>query len=337
MYIKKTNFAIYLGVAALVGFAASALFITNGSQEGLLSGDISKVNRYSNVKEDPEVSVIEERLQNDQEFQDNTRMAMDLLRNRVSTLADLTDLTLKVCSSVPELDEALRGVVSLNAKAYNTNVSIARATESLGRLISGHPAPDYEQMSNSAFVGFQKIENQLAVGKVFVEAATEYLEDKNSDEYRQIAELVSVWSVYCAQDASLNKSESDMAYWGEKFEDMGSSTSILGATFGEVTDIVLNNVAGGETGGILKNGSLGETPALLKDMMNGANNLILQNGSILENGSAGESFAGALMSGFPGNMEAVILQAFPGMGEAGVILRDSGGQESAYSQQERKY
>lgn len=334
MYIKKTNFAIYLGVAALVGFAASALFITNGSQEGLLSGDISKVNRYSNVKEDPEVSVIEERLQNDQEFQDNTRMAMDLLRNRVSTLADLTDLTLKVCSSVPELDEALRGVVSLNAKAYNTNVSIARATESLGRLISGHPAPDYEQMSNSAFVGFQKIENQLAVGKVFVEAATEYLEDKNSDEYRQIAELVSVWSVYCAQDASLNKSESDMAYWDEKFEDMGSNTSILGAVYGEMTDIVLNNVAGGGTvDGILNNGQLGESMDLLKDMMNGADNLILQNGSILENGSAGESFAGALMSGFPGNMEAVILQAFPGMGDFQKGLNNSN-QEDAHTQRD---
>ena len=62
MYVKNSNFAIYLVLAALVGFGISFLFLSSNVPGSLLSGDISKANVYSNQKDDPEFSLIEEKL-----------------------------------------------------------------------------------------------------------------------------------------------------------------------------------------------------------------------------------------------------------------------------------
>ena len=56
----------------------------------------------------------------------------------------------------------------------------------------------------------------------FVEAAGKYLE---SNENAELAALVSEWTVYSYQDAKLNKSENDMAYWDEKYKEMSNNAS----------------------------------------------------------------------------------------------------------------
>ncbi|MCQ2167221.1 MAG: hypothetical protein MJY69_00935 [Bacteroidales bacterium] len=228
MYVKNSNFAIYLVLAALVGFGASFLFNANNSQSDLLSGDISKATRYNNVKEDPEVSALEEKIQNDTAFLHLTKNAYALLENRVENLENLTARTLEVCAGIPELESAIAPVKSLNAKAANTMNSINKAVSGVEKLAEGKKAPEYEQVSNNVFVGFKKIENQLAIGKAFVENATSYINGKSEEESASVAKLIAEWSVYCMQDAVLNNSKSEMEFWGEKLAGFEESVNGFG-------------------------------------------------------------------------------------------------------------
>ena len=231
MYVKNSNFVIYLVLAALVGFGASFLFSASNSQSSLLSGDISKANRFNNVKEDPVSSVVEEKLQNDADFYNLTENTYELIAARVDNLEDLTSRTIEICTDIPEFKTAIRNVVSLNAKAYNTKQSLATATGGLKKLSEGKRAPEYEQASSNVFVGFQKIEYQLAIGKAFVDEAASYLDGKEGEKCEAIAGLVAEWSIYCMQDALLNKSDQDIAYWNDKAKEMVSESSAIALAY----------------------------------------------------------------------------------------------------------
>ncbi len=231
MYVKNSNFVIYLVLAALVGFGASFLFSASNSQSSLLSGDISKANRFNNVKEDPVSSVVEEKLQNDADFYNLTENTYELIAARVDNLEDLTSRTIEICADIPEFKTAIRNVVSLNAKAYNTKQSLATATGGLKKLSEGKRAPEYEQASSNVFVGFQKIEYQLAIGKAFVDEAASYLDGKEGEKCEAIAGLVAEWSIYCMQDALLNKSDKDIAYWNDKAKEMVSESSAIALAY----------------------------------------------------------------------------------------------------------
>ena len=231
MYVKNSNFAIYLVLAALVGFGVSFLFHSSDAQSSLVSGDISKANRFNNVKEDPASSVVEEKLQNDADFYNLTENTYELIAARVDNLEDLTSRTIEICADIPEFKTAIRNVVSLNAKAYNTKQSLATATGGLKKLSEGKRAPEYEQASSNVFVGFKKIEYQLAIGKAFVDEAASYLDGKEGEKCEAIAGLVAEWSIYCMQDAVLNKSDQDIAYWNDKAKEMVSESSAIALAY----------------------------------------------------------------------------------------------------------
>ena len=228
MYVKNSNFAIYLGLAALVGFSVSFLFNAGDVQNNLLSGDISKSSRYNNQRVDPESTIIEEKLSSDSEFFQSTKAAVDFLRNRTAVLTELTDETLKLAGDIPELQESLRGIASLSAKAYNTGLAFEQVSNGLDKIASGKKAPEYEQASNDAFAGFRKVEGQLGVSKTFVEAANDYLSENDNSP---LAAIVAVWSAYCAQDAVLNDSKEDIEYWADRFAQT-SSASLGNVSYG---------------------------------------------------------------------------------------------------------
>ena len=282
MYLKKSNFAIYLGIAAVVGFGASFLFTSTSSQSSLLSGDISKASRYNNLKEDPAFSVVEEKLQNDADFYNLTENTYELIEARVDNLEDLTSRTIEICADIPEFKTAIKNVVSLNAKAYNTKQSIATATSGLKKLSEGKHAPEYEQASSNVFVGFQKIEYQLAIGKAFVDEAASYLDGKEGKECEAIAGLVAEWSIYCMQDAMLNKSDQDIAYWNDKAKEMVSESSAIALAY---TPFVPGLSLDGTNGGLALDGTNG---GLALDGTNGGLNLDGTNGGLALDGLVGE-------------------------------------------------
>lgn len=224
MYIKNSNFVIYLVAAAIVGFGASFLFAAADFQNGLGSGDISKASRYNNVKEDPDVAVVVEKLQNDTAFFNQSKASIEFLRDRVSSLATLSEETAKLCGNIPALNANVSAMNSLSVKAHNTSIAFESVSDELERIADGKESPAYEQTTNNAYIGFQKVENQLGAAKAFVESANDYLSDKDIEKNEELAGMVALWSVYCAQDAAMMEDKDNMKYWNGKLNFDASTT-----------------------------------------------------------------------------------------------------------------
>ena len=213
MYVKNSNFAIYLGLAVVVGFGLSFLIGGLGTESGLMGGDISKASRYSNQKEDPAFTVIEEKLRSDKEFFNNTKGAISFLQNRMEVLSELSEETLAACEGISEFDSLMEELKSLNAKSFNTASAMVNAGRSLDKIADGKNAPEYEVYSNMAFIGFGKVEAGMNFGRRFYETVNAFLVGKPFGQYQTLADLASVWAVYCTEDAYLNSSEEELAFW----------------------------------------------------------------------------------------------------------------------------
>ena len=254
MYIKNSNFVIYLVAAAIVGFGASFLFAAADFQNGLGSGDISKASRYNNVKEDPDVAVIVEKLQNDTAFFNQSKASIEFLRDRVSSLAALSEETAKLCGDIPALNANVSAMNSLSVKAHNTSIAFESVSDELERIADGKESPAYEQTTNNAYIGFQKVENQLGAAKAFVESANDYLSDKDIEKNEELAGMVALWSVYCAQDAAIMEDKDNMKYWNGKLNFDASTTQAFQSTVtgfdGKFKSLGPSQVVNGGVGGM---------------------------------------------------------------------------------------
>ena len=228
MYLKKVNFVIYLALALLVGFGSSFLIKGMDVQSDMVSGNIAKANLYNNQKDDPAISIMEEKLRNDTTYLKQTVYTMALLKSRVHTLNELTEKTIAVCSDIPEMESIMLGLQSLNAKSVNTDASIDAVSTGLIKIIEGKPAPEYEIASNNTYLGYRKINNQLALGISFVKAAEKYISG-NGKKASEVAGLVAEWSNYCVMDACLNKDNEKLTAWGTSLKEASELPSVVDA------------------------------------------------------------------------------------------------------------
>lgn len=228
MYIKKSVLAVCIVCSLAVGYGACALVGTLSAEGNLLSGDISKADLYSGQKMDPDVAVVEERLQNDTAFLKQTQDAMALLKQHLDTLNNLADRTMSLCADVAEFKGVMPGISSLQVKAYNASLALERTAEELNKVADGKQSNLYEQASNNAFIGFIKTESQLTIGNEFVETATKYIGKKGEKVSGDLVRLVADWTVYCTEDAMINGSEDETAYWASNAEKLNGT---LNSTF----------------------------------------------------------------------------------------------------------
>lgn len=203
MYVKKSNFAIFLAIATVAGFGISILISSLRQNSWPPQGSIAKAARYNNQKEDPMTTIIEERLMNDEEFLDDTKSAMSMLKERMTVLSELTEETVAACEGLPEFEPLMDEMKAINARSYNTASAMENAGKSLDKLAEGKKAPEYEMYSNQAYIGFCKVGNQMELGRKFCQTAADFLEGKDEEEYPRIAYLVTVWEMYCMQDEQM--------------------------------------------------------------------------------------------------------------------------------------
>ena len=203
MYVKNSNFVIFLTLAAVVGFGLCLLIGGLGTQSELAEGNVAKAARYNNQKEDPMITVIEEKLLNDEEFLNSTKGAMSLLQNRMTVLSGLSEETIAACEGIKEFESLMDEMKAINARAINAATAMENAGKGLDMLAEGKKAPEYEMYSNMAFIGLGKVESQIDLGWRFCETADSFLEGKDIEEHRHIAELAAVWDVFCQENAQM--------------------------------------------------------------------------------------------------------------------------------------
>lgn len=222
MILKKSNFVLFLILAFVAGYGVSCLFGGGGVEQNKAGGDVSKASRYSKVRDDAQLKLLQEKLQNDDEYFKQTKEFSAFLLDRVNSLVELTERSIDQCAGIEEFKDQVAGLRSLNAKAGNTELALEEVSSGLDRMAEGKDVPGYEQAYNNAIAGFFRIEKQLGLGKSFVESAGRYME---GNENAELAALTSEWAAYCYQDASLNDSEVEMAYWNDKYNDLAGNAA----------------------------------------------------------------------------------------------------------------
>ncbi len=238
MYVKNSNFIIYMGLAAVVGFVVSLFAGNLGVEQGLTGGDISKASRYTNQKEDPAFTVIEEKLRSDEEFFNNTKGAMSFLQNRMEVLSELSEETMAVCDGISEFEPLMEELKSLGAKSFNTASAMENAGRCLDKIADGKNAPEYEVYSNMAYIGLGKVEAGMNFGRKFIGAVRDFFIRKPVGEYQKLTDLASIWAVYCTEDAYLNSSEEDLelaSVWGGYDNRAKTGNSAAGIGSGSTT------------------------------------------------------------------------------------------------------
>ena len=238
MYVKTSNFIIYMGLTAVMGFVVSLFAGNMGAEQGLTGGDISKASRYTNQKEDPAFTVIEEKLRNDEEFFNNTKGAMSFLQNRMEVLSELSEETLAACDGISEFEPLMEELKSLNAKSFNTASAMENAGRCLDKIADGKNAPEYEVYSNMAYIGLGKVEAGMNFGMKFIDAVGKFFIGKPDGEYQKLTDLASIWAVYCTEDAYLNSSEEDLelaSVWGGYDNRAKTGNSAAGIGSGSTT------------------------------------------------------------------------------------------------------
>ena len=251
---NKKNYFFVAVVALVVGYVVGDLVRFPSVDENKVSGDISKVDLYSNQMEDPELALAVEQLQNDTAFMNQTKLCIAALKERTSILSDLTNRTVEMCDEVPDLQEAMKGIRSLQAKSYNSTLALDQTMKSLEKIEKGEKAPEFEQVSNNSYATFMRIENSLDVAKQFVDASVAFLKDKQGEEFDEMANLVAEWSSYCVEDAVLNNSEEKLTAWLDKIGSMKSLGSFNADKFKNLIklhkELRKESVGGSETADI---------------------------------------------------------------------------------------
>lgn len=294
---SKKNLVIIAIIALVVGYGLGDFFGIPGANKDQLSGDISKVDLYSNQMEDPELALTVEQLQNDTAFMNQTKLCVQALKERTSILSDLTNRTVEMCDEVPELQEAMKGIRSLQAKSYNSSLALDQTMKSLEKIEKGEKAPEFEQVSNNSYATFMRIENSLDVAKQFVDASVAFLKDKQGEEFDEMANLVAEWSSYCVEDAVLNNSEEKLTAWLDKIGSMKSTSLSNNGMFSELYKLHdklgniklcdINNfelITSGEMSGSVETGKLNSSQPIMSQYLNSVhtelNNGVKQIGSI---------------------------------------------------------
>ncbi|MCQ2128025.1 MAG: hypothetical protein MJZ08_01150 [Bacteroidaceae bacterium] len=265
---NKKNYFFVAVVALVVGYVVGDLVRFPSVDENKVSGDISKVDLYSNQMEDPELALAVEQLQNDTAFMNQTKLCIAALKERTSILSDLTNRTVEMCDEVPDLQEAMKGIRSLQAKSYNSTLALDQTIKSLEKIEKGEKAPEFEQVSNNSYATFMRIENSLDVAKQFVDASVAFLKDKQGEEFDEMANLVAEWSSYCVEDAVLNNSEEKLTAWLDKIGSMQSSSLSDNAMIRELhkwrKELGSESMGGSETADPMK---MTVSPLVLKNNM----------------------------------------------------------------------
>ena len=161
----KKSFVLLLILAFAAGYGLNTLVESIGVEQNKTGGDVSKAKRYNRIRNDEQLNLLQDKLQNDDEYFNQTKEVSSFLLSRVNTLADLTKRSVNQCSGIEELTEQVPGLKSLNLKASNTELALEDIRNGLDRMAQGKDVPDYDQSFNNALAGFFRIENQMDFGK----------------------------------------------------------------------------------------------------------------------------------------------------------------------------
>lgn len=217
MYIKKIHFIIYLILAAIVGFGVCVIVGGLATEDGFLSGDVSKADKSRVESMSPAMDAFQEKVVNDVAEFNKAVESLTMLTSLMEEFDKLVSITAAASEGKDELASSVGQLLKIRQIACNARDNGAMALESLNAIAEGKKsAINYELASQNLSLAFLMVDRQVSVGKQYVSDVDLFLRGKDVEEYHDLAYARDLWAGYCAREAALNKDGKEIDYWSSK-------------------------------------------------------------------------------------------------------------------------
>lgn len=221
----KNSVALIAGVGLLaVGYACGAYVGYPLVDKDMLEGNIGKAKVY-NQTESPEVLAAMEQLANDTAYQKEVVMTTALLNGRIMLMDQLVNATLKATEGIEELKGLNEEMQAQSKRTANANAAYEAYLTEIGKVVNGEKSEAYEQAKNNAMMAFLNVENCLENAPDMINSMLCYTEGTPNDA---ICDLIGQWAQYSAEDAVLNYSAEDIAYWESAYNTLSNTAQLKG-------------------------------------------------------------------------------------------------------------
>lgn len=264
MYIKKSVAVVSALVVLAVGYVAGTFIGIPDVDNSMLKGDIGKANAF-NQADSPEVQAAMEQLANDKELQEQTALAASLLDARIGQMQELADWEGEGWQ--PDSIWEQFDLSAVDKRIKNTREAYDEYTKSLAAVIKGEKTEGFEQKANNALLAYTVAERNIKA--LAPEVSSALLKVAEQTGNKKAAEKAAKWIKYGSEDALLNNSQADMAYWQSQ-ADIIANSPVLGKML-NASILCCNDLSS------LSKNLLAVTPSKTLEMMLGSNSISLLN------------------------------------------------------------
>lgn len=206
---KGVKNGILIG-AACVGCYLVGAIVGWPVDEDSTKGDISKAGRYNKAVVTEDVKAVQEFLQSDPEYRDESLYAFMIMNSRVNEFIELAQLSVSVADGKEEYADVVEALKTALPVALNARKSFEMAAADLNTLLDGTTlVASYEQNSNNAMLAYMMLQNHNAACEQFV-GITDYL--AKSDDLNLLF-VRDAWVGYNLVSAMLADDEDDAYEW----------------------------------------------------------------------------------------------------------------------------
>lgn len=209
--MKKSASLIIVAVVALaVGYLLGAHVGSGNSSQ--TKGDINAVNVYRQLLIAPEYLAFNEEMADNPEVLDQTISSLQIVERRIADYATLAGMMATLPVTQPETAAFVEPFLKAEAKGHDALNQAAEALQAANQLKAGKEV-DSQKALEDAEGAMSHLDEQIAMGKLFVEGADQYLSDKNLKDNLLLATLRDLVASHCSLNASLTQNDSEIDYW----------------------------------------------------------------------------------------------------------------------------
>lgn len=221
----KNSVALIAGVALLaVGYTGGAYLGYPLVDKEMIEGNIGKAKVY-NQATSPEVLAAMEQLANDTTVQQEVVLTTALLNGRILQMDQLVKATAKATEGIEELKGLNEEMVAQSKRTANAIAAYETYRTEIGKVMNGEKSEAYEQAKNNAMMAFLNVESCLNDAPDMINSMLCYTEATPNEP---LCDLIAEWAQYSAEDALLNCSPEDIAYWESAYHTLSNMEQLQG-------------------------------------------------------------------------------------------------------------
>lgn len=241
---SKAKIVLYLIVPLLAGYLLGSTVgdLSNGRNKR--KGNDSQLSGAKSLSS-AAISYQEKIMSSEEEFY-KASASLYLLSSRINDFKDLVNSAIGASMDRVGLEDAIKELTAVRPLTERAKRASDRAMQSFESISKGSRntyAVNYEIAAKDISIAYLMIDHQSTVGKHFVQAVDDYLQDKDKDSEMELAAIRDLWADFCASGAIINDDAEEIVFWknrGKLLPDSVINKTLTPTDLGHIQSIIDN-------------------------------------------------------------------------------------------------